>query len=760
MSRLFVQLGRNGDILNILPLLWDEAQRSERPRLMVAKAYAGLLDGVSYVEPVIFEGEAFDLAPALKIAAALDPDYICTQTNGPTEFVRDLVYKRAGQTTAITTSYQKEMWKLAGKLPAWGAQITMPLAQFPLVFDKRDKKREAAMMKPFEKALKRKTILVCHTGISSPFEYRSLLVELLRLAGCSVIDISAIKAERFYDLLGLYERADALVSIDSAPLHLACAVPELPVFALVRDKPQFWNGSSWKANHVWYCRYEDFPLRAVSMLEELKKAKLRKFDDPRIVQVFNAMRPAVEMTPPDPHWQMLPIGKGIMGRLGPDEHDQHPYLVDALKMGIQAASPIGWVCLSRPGLQLSKDISDKLMLQSPCYAYRLKSQNGATEFSPIIDLVCAKADWWFARLGKLPNLFLNHDYYWSSVLWAILKAEGAKDVTGVCEREATPPKGPVENLSPSQTANASAESAVFQTLKMTSRYPKASEQLPTLPLNADVLPAFSYNPSIGKFNGRTVMTYRYHLGGKNTRLGIATLKDGRLEDPKDIPLEGHSLEDARLFQFHGEPWVSWVESDIGKESEPHCIVKYGKVEHGPKISDIHQVKVGANDGRHMEKNWCFFESDENLFCVYRADKDYTVLQIQGDTIINEYKGPAALWPYGAIRGGCIVTSDDKLLRFFHSRTETGSSTFESRYFIGALLMERRPPFTVLGVSRKPILYGSEIDNLKVKDRPHHWKANVVFPGGAIEHNGGWLVAVGVNDSQFALSRVTQDDLNF
>ena len=47
-----------------------------------------------------------------------------------------------------------------------------------------------------------------------------------------------MKAERFYDLLALFERAKCLVTVDTAHLHLAYACPTLPVVAIIGANPR------------------------------------------------------------------------------------------------------------------------------------------------------------------------------------------------------------------------------------------------------------------------------------------------------------------------------------------------------------------------------------------------------------------------------------------------------------------------------------------------------------------------------------------
>ncbi len=282
--RTYIQLGRAGDILTILQLLWGS---KEKAALMVAEEYASLLEGVSYVEPVIFKGPHYEIQKAVAQAEAEKRDWVCTQVNGPIAQVSAYVYKPAGQEVAKTTSFQKEQFNVCARLPEWDAN-------YPLYFDKRDFVREEKLHKQWMVPGK-KYVLAALDGHSSPFPYKALILELLKHCGYGVIDLSRVKAERLYDLLGMYELAYCLVAIDSAPLQLARGCPSLPVLALANDKPLLWNGSSWRPGHVFYCRYSDFPLRAVEMLEAIRgigRSKRSPFSpnlsSPKIVKVWNA----------------------------------------------------------------------------------------------------------------------------------------------------------------------------------------------------------------------------------------------------------------------------------------------------------------------------------------------------------------------------------------------------------------------------------------------------------------------------------------
>ena len=94
----------------------------------------------------------------------------------------------------------------------------------------------------------------------------------------------------------------------------------------------------------------------------------------------------------------------------------------------------------------------------------------------------------------------------------------------------------------------------------------------------------------------------------------------------------------------------------------------------------------------------------------------------------------------------------ELLWFFHSRLDC--LLFGSRYFVGAMLMDPTIPFGMIGVSRKPILYGSEGPR-----EGFHFKPSVVFPCGAVVDGDSFILALGVNDSSCMLARIRPENLN-
>jgi hypothetical protein len=300
-----------------------------------------------------------------------------------------------------------------------------------------------------------------------------------------------------------------------------------------------------------------------------------------------------------------------------------------------------------------------------------------------------------------------------------------------------------------------------------SRYPRVSEQLECLPLETQKLFTNGYNPSI---NTKGWLAYRFHKGGASTKLAIAQLGDGGvvLRNGELVTTGGDLGEDdPKLFSFRGDDYISWVESVWLKTGVPTgCTVKFAKF-NDMQLGEIRQTPIGRNDGSAWEKNWVYFSHRDHLYVIYECHPTHRIYRV-GDAqgirqkqYIEELASDGVNWPYGGAKGGTVpIAYEGKLLRFFHSRLDNEYAGVAWRYYIGAYLMNPEPPFEIVRVSKRPVLFGSEMSDLKIKDRPNHWKANVVFCSGAVEKDGAFMLSVGENDSASLLVKVTEKDLNF
>lgn len=321
------------------------------------------------------------------------------------------------------------------------------------------------------------------------------------------------------------------------------------------------------------------------------------------------------------------------------------------------------------------------------------------------------------------------------------------------------PMPPEPVLAPRLKHNRDMAIAYLKANKVYSRYPKITDQIETVPLDTAKLFPFGYNPAIIEHDGKVLMAYRYHADRTlATKLAMCELKDGSPVDNATLELIGKSVEDPKLFRLDNSCAVSFVES-TWPERPPKSRVGITDL----ATSSWHFPAIGKNDLTAVEKNWVFFQHESSLYCIYQCSPTQKVYLNPVDQEWREvFETPAIRWPYGPIHGGTPpLPYEGKWIRFFHSSLDNELNPQPRRYYMGALLMEPEPPFQTVAVSKKPILYGSEVDNLTGDQRRscQQHKPQVVFPGGAIEREGGWWVSLGCNDSACVLAKVKPEQLN-
>lgn len=278
------------------------------------------------------------------------------------------------------------------------------------------------------------------------------------------------------------------------------------------------------------------------------------------------------------------------------------------------------------------------------------------------------------------------------------------------------------------------------------------------------LPQNSYNPSIIRFRGRLVMAYRFHTTTLKTQIGMAELDERFNVISAEIlnldEEENLSCEDGRLFLWKGELWLSYVLSTWPNfPSSQVKICKLSKPDHW-RVSDKDQYWLP--DRQTSEKNHLPVVHDDVFHIVYKSHQPENGDQSDLWQVIyspyekREMKSPALRWNYGEVRGGTVpLPFNGRLISFFHSSLDSFEPPNQRCYFVGSVIRKAEPPFNMLAISKKPILFGSEVGG----NPCFHHKKGVAIPYGAIEFNGDFLISVGVNDSAAMLIKITEKDLN-
>jgi glycosyltransferase involved in cell wall biosynthesis len=242
-----VQLGRLGDIINALPIakaIYDRTGR--KPYWMISREFESILEGVSYVEPYPVSFTFHELNAAMIHANSIFNRVIKTQIYGQNHY----------QDTH-TPSWPQESWRQAGFLDRYHDKAMRPL------FDLRNREREDRLAAKLFRTNKPKLITNLTSAISVPFANGDKFIAAIMLQfgkQYEIVDIGKLRAERFYDVLGIYERADIIVSIDTATMHLAAAVDK-PLVALVN--PSHWLGPQLRFNCVKRIPYSEATIKTV-----------------------------------------------------------------------------------------------------------------------------------------------------------------------------------------------------------------------------------------------------------------------------------------------------------------------------------------------------------------------------------------------------------------------------------------------------------------------------------------------------------------
>jgi beta-1,4-mannooligosaccharide phosphorylase len=297
----FVMLGKFGDLIHMLPVFLHTYNRDKvKPVVMVSEQFASVLDGVSYVTPWVVPMKWPDELNAAKIEA--EKHFGCVVVpqywNIP---VPQSVVEGTSENCTLA------MWKASGI-------DQQHFGPSPVVFDRRDAAREEFLCMTAG-ANGRPVILYNLEGSSCPFPFAAEVLTTLRLlkGTCTLINLAEIRAERIYDLLGLYDRAAGLITVDTATLHLA-GTGIIPYVALLNNG---WSRAEPKGKCWLKMAYDEVPERMTEIAQQVMKMAVvkrkpitRNMEDPPSI---------VKQT----HWPVR-----ILNELPKDAEYFNPSLVD------------------------------------------------------------------------------------------------------------------------------------------------------------------------------------------------------------------------------------------------------------------------------------------------------------------------------------------------------------------------------------------------------------------------------------------------
>ena len=214
-----VQLGRYGDIINALPAIRAFGQkRGQKQNVVVATEFADVLEGVSYVEPVLFNGGFEKLPDAIGFASQKYNEIIVSQVWGQGVDVRK-----------ECQHYNLDNWERLGMVDRWSEPM-------PPIFDQRNYVREREQINKIVPWTDEPLVAVSLSGgaTSKLPEGANIKAIIKATFGNTIrlVDLDAFRFTKIFDAIGVLELADAIVTTDTVWLHLA-AETNVPVAAFL-----------------------------------------------------------------------------------------------------------------------------------------------------------------------------------------------------------------------------------------------------------------------------------------------------------------------------------------------------------------------------------------------------------------------------------------------------------------------------------------------------------------------------------------------
>lgn len=441
---VFLQMGAIGDIISSLPAIqWESRRVHTQATVFCEKKYAPLFDRTSYARAIPLDIPYGQHTRAMMTARKMMPSVRSMQV-----FVTD------GQKHKPTSeSFQRDAWEKIGMGQRW--------EQIGLVFDRRDPVAEADLTARIRGD--KPVLLINHQGKSAPFPGAiRLMAEVYQKLGdeFQIIDLSLLQGENFVDLLGLYDRAACLVTVDTSTLHLAQA-SSIPVVPLMNPAP--WVCALPRANHLRWMYYDNW-----SPAEVIAAARSTVPPAQRLAHVyptwkmsegdaarFEWVNPTWQTMYREGDWQCVPCfyseHRGVRTSAILGDERPVPFLKDLIEHGLNALEIEAGVCeddaviLTNTDVGITPGTTEKmrrlLSSKGAFYAYRFDWHNGVPaaptyienqtrgSWDGGIDMVGVSRRWWRTHREHLLDMVIGNSW-WDLAYRDQFKQFGAGELYG------------------------------------------------------------------------------------------------------------------------------------------------------------------------------------------------------------------------------------------------------------------------------------------------------------------------------------------
>lgn len=460
-----VQLARRGDLVSVLPVAWHYHTQGWEVDVYAHEDFVDALEPCSYVTP--------RPVPTTHRAVNATADAV----RGRYDLVLETqVDANRRPPPAKFPNFIQEQWGRAG--------LAERFHDLPLVFDRRDAEGERqALAQHWPDAGGLPVLLLCLKGHSSPFvanygksdDSAAVFEDWLRRALCKrwqVLGIGGLQLRKAHHLLAFLERADALVSIDTLPIHLAYATGT-PTFVLSREVP--WYQSEPRAHWCGRWTYPEANTDAcrVPLLDMIDRRDFapgrlcRPVVGERVESVYHVVD---WWTPPDGHpdrgrilaakasWDRLAEADGAWSTVLHDtdrdarrtsrdigDNRKLPYIRDLIDFGCDAAEragdPDGIVVFTNSDVGVVPEAAEAVryaLRDAPCAFSRRIDVRGGRAYTRAdlarhkahvgADLFAFRASWWRRNGSSFPDMIYAAEGWDALARWRCWAANPAAEI--------------------------------------------------------------------------------------------------------------------------------------------------------------------------------------------------------------------------------------------------------------------------------------------------------------------------------------------
>lgn len=276
-----------------------------------------------------------------------------------------------------------------------------------------------------------------------------------------------------------------------------------------------------------------------------------------------------------------------------------------------------------------------------------------------------------------------------------------------------------------------------------------------------------YNGSIARHAGRIFMAYRFETFRAVSHVGLCELDEGFnvLRDvtlcPKLAVPETH-IEDPHMASVEGN--LVCIVSAVIRGFPSTCQQRILILD-PDRMTIAAEVPCALGNVNGFEKNWTPFELPQGGLGVIYKQSPRTVARV-GDLAgwVAPEPPMRPQGPEASISGrtGPLRVSDGLFLEFVGGHVRMSGADPQkargTRYWFGALAFEAKEPFTVVGWTKEPLVWGSEASPTIHNPLPGGGHPICIIPFGAMLDGDDVLLSCGVNDSYIAILRFSVPEL--